>query len=246
MAGLKRITDLAAAGSITGDELLEVSQLSTTVFLTATTISANASDNSYNDSAAGFLAAGFVVGDRVNVSGFTGDTDNNILVGTITALTTGKMTIGGADGDVIVNDAAGESVTISKWTSRRLAIANLPSGGGGGGGGADIRGGFKAIPTISQILDSIPIVRDVEFAANFAGSFGWIGDNPTSTFVVEVLDDSVVIGTITISTSGTYSFATTSGTSKIVAAGSLLQFRAPSSADASVNRASWTLKGEQV
>jgi hypothetical protein len=67
----------------------------------------------------------------VRVSGFTGNTANNILVGVITALTTAKMTIGGADGNVIVDDAAGESVTITKWVSRRVAVDDLPGGGGG-------------------------------------------------------------------------------------------------------------------
>jgi hypothetical protein len=61
----------------------------------------------------------------VRVQGFTGNTTNNILVGTITALTAGKMTIGGTDGDVIVDDAAGESVTISKWVSRRATVQDL-------------------------------------------------------------------------------------------------------------------------
>ena len=125
---LKRITDLPAASTLSGEELLEVSQLSTTVRVTGTTISAQASDNSYNDSGAGFVAAGFAVGDRVRVSGFTGNVANNILVGTITALTTSKMTIGGADGDVIVDDAAGESVTIAKWTSRRVEASDLAMG----------------------------------------------------------------------------------------------------------------------
>lgn len=125
------ITNLAAAATLDGEELLEVSQLSTSVTITATTISAQASDNSYNDSGSGFVAAGFAVDDRVRVQGFTGNTANNILVGTITALTAGKMTIGGTDGDVIVDDAAGESVTISKWVSRRAKTRNVaaaPSG----------------------------------------------------------------------------------------------------------------------
>lgn len=129
MAGLKRITDLLAASSIVGDELAEVSQLSTTVTITATTISAQASDNSYNDSGSGFVAAGFVVGDRVKVTGFTGDPANNIIVGTITALTAAKMTIGGVEGDVIVDDAAGESVTIAKWTSKRASVAQMLAAG---------------------------------------------------------------------------------------------------------------------
>lgn len=122
---IKSISQLDAAGTLTGDEMLQVSQLSTTVTITAATISALASDNSYNDSGDGFIAAGFAVGDRVKVTGFTGDTDNNIDVGVITALTAGKMTIGGTDGDVIVDDAAGESVTITKYTSRRITLDEL-------------------------------------------------------------------------------------------------------------------------
>lgn len=116
------ITDLAAAGVLTGNEWMEIAQLSTTVTMTAPTLSAAASDNSYNDSGSQFIAEGFAVGDRVKVSGFTGNTANNIFVGKITALTASKMTIGGTDGDVIVDDAAGESVTITKWVSRRKAV----------------------------------------------------------------------------------------------------------------------------
>jgi hypothetical protein len=121
----KRVTDLPAAASLTGNEFLELSKLSTTVKITASTISAQASDNSFNDSAAGFVAAGFAVGNRVNVVGFTGNVVNNIYVGTVTALTTGKMTIGGTDGDVIVDDAAGETVVITKWTSQRTSAKEL-------------------------------------------------------------------------------------------------------------------------
>lgn len=123
----KRITDLEAAGAQTGAELVEVSQLSDTVFIEAVTISAQASDNSYNDSGSGFVSAGFAVADRVRVSGFTGDVANNIFVGIVTSLTSSKMTIGGTDGDVIADDAAGESVTITKWTSRRISLQELSS-----------------------------------------------------------------------------------------------------------------------
>jgi hypothetical protein len=124
MADIK-LTQLAAAASLAGTEVLELSQLSTSVTITATTLSAQASDNSYNDSGSGFVAAGFAVGDQIKVTGFTGNAANNIFSATITALTTAKMTIGGTDGDVIVDDAAGESVTITKWLSVRSA---LPSG----------------------------------------------------------------------------------------------------------------------
>lgn len=120
------ITSLPEAEPLDGLEIVECSQLSPTVTISATTISAVASDNSYNDSANGFIAAGFAVNDRVYVEGFTGNVVNNIFVGMITALTTGKMTIGGTDGDVIVDDAAGETVVITKWESVRLALTDLP------------------------------------------------------------------------------------------------------------------------
>lgn len=124
MAG-QSISQLTAAGALDGNELLEISKLSASVTITATTISAAAADNSFNDSGSGFIAAGFGVGDRVRVQGFTGDTANNIVSGVITALTTAKMTIGGTDGDVIVDDAAGESVTITKWVTRRADLSDI-------------------------------------------------------------------------------------------------------------------------
>jgi hypothetical protein len=80
---------------------------------TATTLSAQASDNSYNDSGNGFVTAGFEVGDVVVVTGFTGNVANNIASGVLTSVAAGKIVVGGTDGDVIVDDAAGESVTIA-------------------------------------------------------------------------------------------------------------------------------------
>jgi hypothetical protein len=132
MAGT-RITDLEAASALSGTELIEISQVSDTVAITAATISAAAADNSFNDSGNGFIAAGFSEGDRVAVSGFaTGG--NNLYVGVLTTVTAGKLVVGGTDGDVIANEAAGASVTIAKWTSRRATaqdIADLASAGGG-------------------------------------------------------------------------------------------------------------------
>jgi hypothetical protein len=122
-----------------GSELLEVSQLSTSVDITAATISALAADNSLNDSGSGFVAAGFAIGDRVHVEGFTGDVANNIFVGIITALTTAKMTIGGTDGDVIVDDAAGESVTISKWETHRTLLDDIAAYAAAAPGGISIQ-----------------------------------------------------------------------------------------------------------
>lgn len=143
----KRITDLDEATDLLGGELFEISQLSPTVTITATTISADGDDNSYNDSANGFVTAGFEVGQRVNVSGFTGSTANNILVGIITVLTAGKMTIGGTDGDVIFDDGAGESVTITQWVSRRVSLSDLISAAKASGSTVQVEvGDYDVVP----------------------------------------------------------------------------------------------------
>lgn len=121
----QRISQMTAAGALTGDELVEVSRLSSSVTITASTISAQASDNSFNDSGAGFVAAGFAAGDQISVSGFTGNAANNIFSASVTTVAPGKLTIAGSDGDVIVDDAAGESVTITKWETRRTTAQEI-------------------------------------------------------------------------------------------------------------------------
>jgi hypothetical protein len=93
-------------------------------FVNGTTFSAQASDNSFNDSASGFVAGGFSVGDNVRVTGFT-SAGNNLRTGIITALTAAKMTIGGADGDSIVDEAAGDNVLIRKWVTARMSMQEL-------------------------------------------------------------------------------------------------------------------------
>jgi hypothetical protein len=124
MVGIS-ISQMTDKTPLDGTDLFEIAALSTTVTITATTISAAASDNSFNDSGSGFVTAGFTVGDRVRVTGFTGNVANNIMSGVLTAVAAGKLTIGGTDGDVIVDDAAGESVTITKWVTRRATVQDI-------------------------------------------------------------------------------------------------------------------------
>jgi hypothetical protein len=179
------ITGMDAAAALDGTELLEVSQLSPTVTITAATISAQASDNSFNDSGSGFVAAGFAVDDRVQVVGFTGDVANNIFAATVTALAAGKMTIGGTDGDVIVDDAAGETVTITKWETRRSTAQDIGDLAGGGANevvtilvsdpaGADITTGngklYYPVPASLAGLDLID-ARAVLDTAGTGGGF---------------------------------------------------------------------------
>jgi hypothetical protein len=154
----KKINELTSATAGAAD-LLELSRLSPTVTYTATTLSALASDNSFNDSAAQFIAEGFAVGMSVKVAGFTGNVANNIFTGRITALTTAKMTIGGTDGDVIVDDAAGESVTITAWESRRTTAQEVVTAGQGAGLDVDAAG-FRGIPQNSQSGNYTTVAAD--------------------------------------------------------------------------------------
>lgn len=117
-----------AAAALTGDEIVEVTQRSATVTITAATISAAASDNSFNDSGAGFLAAGFAPGMGVESSGFTGSAGNNSDECVIVSVTAGKMVVSGV---TLVDDAAGESVSITQLVTRRSTaqeIADLVTG----------------------------------------------------------------------------------------------------------------------
>jgi hypothetical protein len=106
-----QLTAVAAAAA----DLIEVSRLSATIVYTANTISAQASDNSLNDSAAQFLVEGwFTVGRRFKIAGFTGDVGNNADVVEVVSVAAGKVVIAGV---TLVDDAEGESVTLTAWES---------------------------------------------------------------------------------------------------------------------------------
>lgn len=60
--------------------------------ITAATISASSTDNSFNDTGAGFVAAGFVTGDRIK----TTITGNTTLTYVVVSVTTTKMIVTGA------------------------------------------------------------------------------------------------------------------------------------------------------
>ena len=98
-------------------------------------------------------------------------------------------------------------------------------------------------PDASEIIGRVVVTRDIDFAADFAGSYGYIATNPTSSFAIDVKDDGSSIGTITVSTGGAFTFVTTSNTAKTVAAGSRIEFVAPGSADGTAADIAATLHG---
>lgn len=152
------ISQLTAVAAAVADEL-EAARLSATITLTRTDISAASADNSFNTAGGNFVTAGFAVGQRVKVAGFTGNVANNITSGVLTSVASGKIIVGGTDGDVIVDDAAGESVTIAAWQSVRVNAQALALLGQGTGLDVDANG-FRGVPQNSQSGNYTTVAAD--------------------------------------------------------------------------------------
>ncbi len=98
-----------------------------------------------------------------------------------------------SDGSTLVPVRIGDPLTIDDAASKNyvdtLTVAY------------DIALFIEETPTVAEIIAEFIAVRAFEFAANFTGSVGNILTNPTATFDIDVQDDTVTIGTISISTS---------------------------------------------
>jgi hypothetical protein len=88
---------------------------------------------------------------------------------------------------------------------------------------------FEDTPADGATIGRVQIGRDITIPANASGSSGKVEANPDATYIISVQDDGAEIATISVSTGGTPTFATTGGTAKSVAAGSAIKFVAPSS-----------------
>lgn len=103
------------------DDLFEATLCGTwavkTAPYSATDISAAAADNSVN-SAGGTFPTTIEVGDRLTISGFTGTAGNN-QIGTVVTATASKIVL--VTVTPLVNDAAGESVTLTVNSQRLKA-----------------------------------------------------------------------------------------------------------------------------
>lgn len=104
--------------------------------------------------------------------------------------------------------------------------------------------GFGATPGAGAVVDTLMFAREVTLPANLTGSVGTIGTNPSASMVLSLRDDGVEIGTITISTTGVFTFATTGGTEKVIAAGSKVTLVGPATADTTAANADITIAGE--
>ena len=106
----------------------------------------------------------------------------------------------------------------------------------------DITFSYPGAPPNATLLQLICFSRAVAMQANFAGSTGHCGGNPTSTAVYTVYKNGVQIGTVTIATSGGFTFATTGGFAQSFVAGDTLSILTPV-ADATLSSVTMTFAG---
>jgi hypothetical protein len=98
-------------------------------------------------------------------------------------------------------------------------------------------------PAADEVLAKVIMPRAMTLPANLAGSAGHIDTNPTAQFDIDVTDDAVSIGTISIAATGAFTFTTDGGTAKAIGAGSVIRFMAPTTPDATAASLAATLVG---
>jgi hypothetical protein len=98
-------------------------------------------------------------------------------------------------------------------------------------------------PGAAAVVLIFVAVRAVALPANLTASKGSVGTNPTATAAYDVKNNGTTIATVSISTSGVFTFTTASGTAKALAAGDRLTIIAPSSQDATLSDVGFTLAG---
>ena len=106
----------------------------------------------------------------------------------------------------------------------------------------DVTFAYPGAPPNATVLQLICFSRAVGMSGNFAGSTGHCGGNPTSTAVYTVYKNGSPIGTVTIATSGGFTFATTSGAAQSFVAGDTLSILTPTT-DATLSSVTMTFAG---
>lgn len=105
---------------------------------------------------------------------------------------------------------------------------------------------FGATPTASELLFIHAAGDAFTFPANFSGFIqSYVGTNPTATFDLDVRNNGVSIGTISVSTGGVVAATTVGGTSKAVVAGDVITIVAPVTPDATAADMAFTLIGDR-
>lgn len=148
----------------------------------------------------------------------------------------------GAGSVTVIGQDGSPTLIVADVTTLYFANATVEDLGGGGvrvtgsaSGGAseaDLGMFFPGAPGANQLMFKFVANRSAQFPANFTGSRGHIGTNPTGTYTLTVASNGATIGTVAISTGGVFTFATTAGAIIAVDPGDVIVVTAPGSTDA--------------
>ena len=108
---------------------------------------------------------------------------------------------------------------------------------------ADFGASFETTPAAGSIIGRLSVASALTIAVDMAGSFGNIGTNPGATWDIDLQDDGVSVGTISISTGGAFTF-TSAGSPPAaisIAAGSEITFVAPAGSPAEATAANGSI-----
>lgn len=117
-----------------------------------------------------------------------------------------------------------------------------------GGGGAlthprELSFSYYGSPPASTEIGKIVVANNITFPADFAGSVGFVETNPGSAYAIDVQDDGVSIGTISISAAGAFTFTTTGNAQQIVVSGSVLTLISSATPDGALTEIHVALEG---
>ena len=101
---------------------------------------------------------------------------------------------------------------------------------------------FIDTPPASQTLMMYTATEGLTFLDDFAGSYGYCGTFPNVSYVMNVLKNNSNVGTVTVDTSGNFTFATTGG-ALTLAAGDQLKVAAPGSPVENIANVSISFRG---
>lgn len=100
---------------------------------------------------------------------------------------------------------------------------------------------YPGTPPVNEVVQRVGIARPIKIPADFAGATGSVETAPASSYELTLKDDGTDIGTITIDTNGDFTFATESGTEKIIDAGSFITVHTPAGADSLISDIAFTI-----
>ena len=131
------------------------------------------------------------------------------------------------DAEASLTNTAG-SETVDLPAGAELMIHSGPDGvagvGAAGGGAYDFGMVAFAAPPPGAVIGKVVIPRAIVIPAGFAGARGDVDTPPAADWTVDVTRNGLSIGTVTVSTTGAFAFATIANSAVPIAPGDVLRF----------------------